>query len=775
VKAHATPTAIALGLLLILVSCGHSWAQPTPAPRVYRDHVEAHWFANGSRFWYRNDLPQGRREFVLVDGEKGLRQPAFDHAKLADALGKKLARDVKSDELPVVSINYADGGKTVRLFGPKFSWRLDLSSYELTELTGAEAQPPRGATDVAPAGRAARRGGGLNALARNSSRSPDGKWEAFVRDHNLWIRDTKTQAELPLTTDGTDKDTYWRDPTRTRGVGMSFNAPAPAPTVGEVYWSPDSKHLVAMRTHTVPLRSVYLVESSPRDQEQPKLQSYPYFKPGDEIPVRKPHLFDVEGKKQIEVNDALFANPWDISEPRWESDSSRFTFLFNQRGHQVLRIIALDPQTGKTTPLVDEQSKTFIDYSGKFFDQYLDDTNEIIWMSERDGWNHLYLYDAKTGQVKNQITKGRWVVRGVERVEREKRQIWFRASGIYPDQDPYFVQYCRINFDGTGLTMLTDGNGYHSIQYSPDRRFIIDTYSRIDSAPATELRRAEDGKLACKLESGDASEYLAARHRFPEPFVTKGRDGKTDIYGVIWRPTDFDSSHKYPIIESIYAGPQDSFVPHSFGTRHQQQRLADRGFVVVQIDGMGTSNRSKAFHDVCWKNIGDAGFPDRILWIKAAAAKYPYMDLSRIGIYGTSAGGQNSLRGMLAHGDFYKVCVSDSGCHDNRMDKIWWNEQWMGWPVGPEYAEQSNVTQAHLLQGKLLLMWGEMDRNVDPSSTMQVVNALVRANKDFEMYYAPGAGHGVASTPYGRRRLEEFFVKNLIVSTSGTSGSTAMR
>jgi len=483
----------------------------------------------------------------------------------------------------------------------------------------------------------------------------------------------------------------------------------------------------------------------------------------------------VESKKQIEVDDALFANPWDISEPRWESDSSRFTFLFNQRGHQALRIIALDPQSGKTRPIVDEQSKTFIDYSGKFFDQYLDDTNEIIWMSERDGWNHMYLYDAKTGAVKNQITKGPWVVRGVERVDRDKRQIWFRASGIHPDQDPYFVHYCRVNFDGTGLTMLTDGNGFHAIQYSPDRRFIIDTYSRVDSPPITELRRADDGKLACKLETADASDYLAARHRFPEPFVTKGRDGKTDIYGVIWRPTDFDASHKYPIIEDIYAGPQDSFVPKNFRGQYQQQRLADRGFVVVQIDGMGTSNRSKAFHDVCWKNIGDAGFPDRILWIKAVAAKYPYIDLSRVGIYGTSAGGQNSLRGMLAHGDFYKVCVSDSGCHDNRMDKIWWNEQWMGWPVGPEYADQSNVTQAHLLQGKLLLMWGEMDRNVDPASTMQVVNALVKANKDFEMYYAPGAGHGVASTPYGRTRLEEFFVRNLITSPPGASGSTAMR
>jgi dipeptidyl aminopeptidase/acylaminoacyl peptidase len=597
---------------------------------------------------------------------------------------------------------------------------------------------------IAPTTRPAGMRGGLRQRrgGLSSTTSPDGQWRAFVKDNNLGIRKAEGGQEVMLSSDGSAGDAYSE----------------------RVYWSPDSKKLVAMRTKEGQEHKVYLVESSPADQVQPKLVTLDYLKPGDRIAITKPHLFDIEAKKQIAVSDALFANPWSIGDVRWWPDSSRFTFLFNQRGHQALRIIAVDAQSGQARPIVDEQSKTFIDYSGKMFVEYLDDSGEIIWMSERDGWNHLYRYDAKTGEVKNQITKGQWVVRGVERVDRQKRQIWFRAGGIRPGQDPYYIHYARVNFDGTGLTVLTEGDGTHTIQYSPDGRYFLDSYSRVDMPPVNELRRTDTGSLVCALEKADWSALLAAGWRAPERFVAKGRDGITDIYGVIVRPMNFDAGRKYPVIENIYAGPQSSFVPKSFSTMGRMQELAELGFIVVQIDGMGTSNRSKPFHDVCWKNLGDAGFPDRILWIKAAGAKYPSMDLARVGIYGTSAGGQSALGGLLTHGDFYRAGVADCGCHDNRMDKIWWNEQWMGWPVGPEYAAQSNVTLAPRLEGKLLLMVGEMDRNVDPASTMQVVNALIKANKDFELLVMPGQGHGVAGTPYGWRRLTDFFVRNLLDS-----------
>jgi dipeptidyl aminopeptidase/acylaminoacyl peptidase len=354
------------------------------------------------------------------------------------------------------------------------------------------------------------------------------------------------------------------------------------------------------------------------------------------------------------------------------------------------------------------------------------------------------------------------VVRGVERVDEPRRELVLRVSGLDADQDPYHVHYARVGFDGRGFTRLTSGNGTHRVRFSPDGRYLIDSYSRVDQPPITELRDARSGKRIAELERGDWSALLASGWRPPEPFSAPGRDGKTRIHGVLWRPRDFDRERKYPVLEHIYAGPQGQFVPKSFRESYSEQRLAELGFVVVQIDGMGTNWRSKAFHDVCWKNLGDAGFPDRIAWLRAAAAReHPYLDLARVGIYGGSAGGQNALRALLAHGDFYRAAAADCGCHDNRMDKVWWNEAWMGWPVGPHYEAQSNAANAHRLRGKLLLSFGELDRNVDPASTMQVVDALIRANKDFELLVVPGAGHGAGELPYAVRRRADFFVRHL--------------
>ena len=575
-----------------------------------------------------------------------------------------------------------------------------------------------------------------------SSRSPDDKSTPLIKDHNVYLR-TGDGKEVALTTDGTPEDRY----------------------DGGIHRSPDSKYFVVMRTRRGQEHKVHVIESSPRDQVQPKLHTYNYLKPGDRITVSKPHLFDVAARKHVPVSDALFPHPWSIRDLRWSADSKRFTFMYNQRGHQSLRLLAIRAADGSVRPLIDETSKTFVHYSGKYFFRWFHETSELLWMSERDGWNHLYLFDAKTGKVKNQITKGKWVVRGVDRVDTQKRQIWFRAGGIHPGRDPYYIHYARVNFDGSGLTVLTRGDGTHDITYSPDRRFFLDRYSRVDLPPVTELRRTSDGKLVCPLERADSTELLKTGWKPPIRFTAKGRDGETDIYGVIFRPTKFDpkGNTKYPVIERIYAGPQGSYVPKSFRSYHTAQTMAELGFVLVQIDGMGTNYRSKKFHDVCWKNLADAGLPDRVLWIKAAAARYPYMDATRVGICGGSAGGQNAAAAVMTHGDFYKVAVADCGCHDNRMDKIWWNEQWMGWPVGPEYAANSNVTLAKGLRGKLLLIVGELDRNVDPASTMQVAGALIKADKDFDLLVIPGVGHGAAhKTSYGRRRHADYFVRHLL-------------
>ena len=615
--------------------------------------------------------------------------------------------------------------------------------------------------------------GGAREKRKRFGQSPNGDWAVEAMGHDLWLRNKQDDARR-LTHDGTQKNTWRRDAGRERGIHMRYEAPDAPRGEAEIRWSPDSTRFIAIQSRTAPERRVHLIESSPDDQTQPKLHSYPYLKPGDPIPVQQIHLFHAASGQEIPIDSSLFATPFSISDIRWDGNGTSFTFRYNERGHRVYRVLRVNAFTGEVIPIVNEEPKTFFDYAGKLHLRFLDSTHELIWMSERDGWNHLYLIDSITGATKSQITRGDWVVRGVDHIDEEKRQIWFRAGGIHAEQDPYHVHYARVDFDGDNLIVLTEANGTHEIEYSPNREYLIAKWSRVDQAPVHELRSASDGKLICEFERTDTRELDDAGHRLPERFVAKGRNGKTDIYGIVHWPQNFDSSQSYPIVENIYAGPHSAHVPKRFRTRYgHQQELANRGFVVVQIDGMGTSHRSKAFHDVCWKNIADAGFPDRIRWIKALAEKYPCLDTRRVGIYGGSAGGQNSLGALLFHGDFYQVAVADCGCHDNRMDKIWWNELWMSWPIGPHYEAQSNVTQAHRLEGKLLLIVGELDRNVDPASTLQVVSALIKADKDFDFLFVPGGGHGIAESPYGRRRRVDFFVEHLRPPTMIPEESTS--
>lgn len=570
--------------------------------------------------------------------------------------------------------------------------------------------------------------------------SPDGKLRAFIENDNVYVSDADGKHRRQLTSDGT--------------LGEYYSA--------YLQWSPDGRFLAVNKIRPVAQkRYVYYVESSPKGQQQPILHQQEYAKPGDELQRKTPCVVEVATGRMVTVPHELIPNPYDIWGPEWSEDSRTLTFTYNERGHKLLRVYALDAVSGEIHTVVDETSRTFVNYS-RTFSQKIDHDTKLIWMSERDNWNHLYLYDIARGKVLRQITKGEWVVRRVVKVDEEAGTIYFTASGMNPDEDPYLVHYYRIGIDGKNLTCLTPGNGNHTAEFNRSFTYLIDTYSRVDEAPQTYLRSVARPEESIQLGRSDITALRDSGWVAPEVFVAPGRDGKTPMYGIIVRPTNLDPTRRYPVIEYIYAGPGDAYTPKSFRTYHWDlMGLAELGFIVVQLDAMGTSYRGKAFEEVCYKNLKDAGFPDREAWIRAAAAKYPYMDADRVGIFGCSAGGQESTTAVLLHGDFYKAAYSACGCHDNRMDKIWWNEQWMGYPVDSSYIECSNVENAHKLTRPLMLCVGEVDDNVDPSSTMQVANALIKGNKDFELVVIPGAHHTMGES-FGEHKRYDFFVRNLL-------------
>ncbi len=784
------------------------------AGAVRNARVDVHWLEAAPRLWFADERFDGAARWRIVDAERGTNEAVFDerfvaaarakgwegaparvHALGLDDFGARLGeRDVRwarasgelslASDAPHASDRAGDLGAD---FGPSRDGEECVvtfvneraSAVELMWIDGRGRRRSYGELEPG-AERTQRTFDGHNWLVRDAQgrdlgaararlgveririgpqdlgelspsrpvrlepgRSPDGRWMLAVRGRDLHLVGADG-IERQLTQDGSESDAW----------------------SGPLAWSPDSTRFVAWKRTRGGDRRVHYIESAPRDSVQPKLNSYAYLKPGDELPQSFPHLFEVgtglESCREIALERELFAQPWSIDRLEWERDSSAFSFLYNERGHRVMRVVRVDATNGKARAIVDERCATFFDYAHKTFLHRVAGGRELLWMSERSGWNHLYRIDARSGEVLGAVTAGEWVVRGVVSTNDELRELVLRVGGRRAGEDPYHEHFVRVGYDGGEPLALTEGDGTHELAFSPDGRFYVDRWSRVDHAPVSELRRASDGTLVCELARADTAELQARGWREPQRFVAKGRDGATDIWGVVFRPTNFDPERRYAVVEQIYAGPHGAHTPKRFAAHHgRAQELAELGFVVVQLDGMGTNGRSKAFHDVAWKNLADAGFPDRIAWLRALAAAHPEVDLSRVGIYGGSAGGQNALRALIDHGDFYRAAVADCGCHDNRMDKVWWNELWMSWPVGPHYEESSNVVHAARMQGELLLIVGEADENVDPASTLQVVDALIRADKDFELLVMPGVGHGAGGTPYGWRRTCDFLVRKL--------------
>lgn len=530
----------------------------------------------------------------------------------------------------------------------------------------------------------------------------------------------------------------------------------------QVSWHPDSSCFYLIHRSRHPVYQVHLVQSSPKDQVQPKHEVHSYPKPGDKMNVGHPMIFFTDDRKPIPASATLTKNPYALNDLRWHPEDHLLTMAYIERGFGKYHLLEIDADTRFQRIIVGETSEKFIYVFGNCFYRFLKDDAEVLWLSERSGYNHLYLFNRMTGKPIRQLTEGNWVVRGVEAVDEKSRTVLLQLSGCYPDQDPYFLHYALLDLDSGKLSLLTSSHGTHRVSFSPDKKHYLAQWSRVDHPPVFEVRRTADQKLLSTLNQPDLAPLLASGWQKPEPFVCKDRHGKHDIHGVILRPSHFKKGKKYPVVENIYAGPHGSFVPQSWHTWHgHKSEMAEGGFIVVQIDGLGTNHRGRDFHEIAYQNLKDSGFPDRIKWMKAAAEKHPELDLSRVGIYGGSAGGQSSTAALLHHGDFYRAAVSDCGCHDNRIDKMWWNEQWLDWPVNDSYLENSNRTHIPKLQGDLMLTVGELDKNVDPSSTYQIVNDLIEADKDFTFHLIPNAGHGAGEAPHFRRKRIEFFQEHL--------------
>ena len=567
--------------------------------------------------------------------------------------------------------------------------------------------------------------------------SPDGRLQVFHQENNLWLLEDGKQRQLTFNGDSSYYYSSWGS------------------------FSPDGRYYATVRIKPAPKHYVYYVESSPKDRTEPVLHKQEYAKPGDSLNYRVPVIVEVSTGRVVEPATDLFKHQYYVSAPRWDDNSETVTFEYNERGHKVFRVLELSAQTGKVRTLIEERNDKYVNYNRQQRHDF-SDGRRILWTSERDGYNHIYLYNRQQGKLVRQVTRGNFYVRGIQHVDEKRGIVYFSACGMNKAEDPYLIHYYKIGLDGKHLVCLTPEEGNHKATYTDDMSYLIDVYSTVTTPPVAVLRSGRDGAVLRVLETADITALQAEGWKAPEVFVAKGRDGVTDMWGLIQRPSNFDPSKKYPVIEYIYSGPGDQYVPKSFTPWiWTMADLAELGFIVVQLDAMTTSFRSRAFEEVCYKNLADAGLPDRIAWIKEAARRYPYMDDSRVGIYGCSAGGQNALSAVLFHGDFYKAAYAACGCHDNRMDKIWWNEQWMGYPVDSSYVNCSNVENAWRLERPLMLLVGELDDNVDPASTMQVVAALQKAGKDFELVVVPGAHHTMGET-FGDHKRYDFFVRNLM-------------
>ncbi|MBS1916566.1 MAG: DPP IV N-terminal domain-containing protein [Bacteroidetes bacterium] len=718
-------------------------------PLVDRSYVQPNWLP-GDKCWYRV-LTAGGSEFILVDPSKGSRSEAFDQQKLAASLSAATGKKYDAYMLPFREFNFAEDNKSILFRVNGKLWKCNLQTYNCS--------PDSSSVLSAQSGGGTRRRfrGGFG----NEVNSPDGKYAAFIKDYNLWIRDIKTNEQKQLTADGIKDFGYATD-----------NAGWKSSDRAILIWSPDSKKIATFKQDQRNVSDMYLVTTN---VGKPTLKAWKYPLPGDkDIPMIHRVVINVDQPKVIEFQIAAdphratlsddISSSGTLDDVYWSEDASEVAFVSTSRDHKEEKVRIANANTGAVREIFQETVPTqFESGQGAINWRYLKKSNEIIWYSERDNWGHLYLYDATTGKLKNQITKGDWTITQLVNVDEKNRMLYFIADGKEPG-NPYFSHFYKIGFDGKHFASLTPEEGNHEVELSPSKNYFIDTYSQPDIPPTTVLRNM-DGKIVTVLEKADVSRLAASGWKPVTPFSVKAHDGTTDIYGLLFTPTHLDPNKKYPVIDYIYPGPQGGSVGSwSFAaSRGDNQSLAELGFIVMVLEGTSNPLRSKSFHDMSYGNMAENTIPDQITAIRQLSQRFNYIDTNKVGIWGHSGGGFATTTAMFRYPDFFKVGISESGNHDNRNYEDDWGERYDGLVSNSDYNAQANENYAKNLKGKLMLAHGLMDNNVPPQNTLLVVEALEKANKDYDLVVFPNSAHGYGSySYYMMRRRWDYFVKNLL-------------